>query len=158
MIAAAIMKFELAGLAETQLEKEKYSASHVSCLCWTKVWAPNPLKQWKEINDTDDDKPRDQISLYLAAFTVHYIHSSSFMLGSYIGIILQVFFSSFPKKRVLNLNVTFVVSVVCCKRDLHLLSFVPGLKRLCAIRVSEGCLEPSAILTNLTSDVISKLD
>ena len=61
MIAAAIMKVELAGLAETQLEKEKCSASQVSCLCWTKVWAPNPLKQWKEINDTDDDKPRDQV-------------------------------------------------------------------------------------------------
>ena len=61
LIAAAIMKVELAGPAETQLEKEKCSASQVSCLCWTKVWAPNPLKQWKEINDTDDDKPRDQV-------------------------------------------------------------------------------------------------
>ena len=33
-----------------------------------------------------------KFSLYLAPFTVPYIQSSSFMLGSYIGIIFQVFF------------------------------------------------------------------
>lgn len=98
----------------------------------------------------DNNTPRDHVFILIGV--LYLLKNPLFHVRFVMRIILQVFSGSFPNKIIVNLNETYGVS---CKRDL---CFAPRLKRFCAIRESEGCLEPSAILTTLTSDVKSKLD
>lgn len=97
----------------------------------------------------DNNTPRDHVFILIGV--LYLLKNPLFYVRFVMRIIFQVFFGSFPNKIIVNFETYGVV----CNRD-H--CFAPRLKRFCAIRESEGCLEPSAIRTTLTSDVKSKLD